>query len=248
MTDGTNTLSAVANIERIIGGSGDNTFIFENGAVFTGTIDGGTGGMNTLDYAAWTTSVTVDLAGGLATGTSGVSNIRNVRGGSAADVLKGDGQANVLTGGGGNDVLTGRAGDDTYRITDGGGTDTIVEVTGEGSDTLDYSLYTSAVVVNLGAGTATATAGVASIENVTGGAGNDVIIGDDNPNVLYGGAGNDTITGGAGADVLGGGTGANTLTGGTEDDTYMLAGGTATIVENADEGSDTLDYSAYSSA
>ncbi len=41
-----------------------------------------------------------------------------------------------------------------------------------------------------------------SVENVTGSAFNDTLIGDGLANVLSGGAGNDTLTGGAGADVF----------------------------------------------
>ena len=41
-----------------------------------------------------------------------------------------------------------------------------------------------------------------NIQNVTGGAGNDTIIGDDNANVLNGGLGNDTITGNGGDDTI----------------------------------------------
>jgi Ca2+-binding RTX toxin-like protein len=77
---------------------------------------------------------------------------------------------------------------------------------GAGTDTLDYSQFATAVRVNLAAGTATAVAGgVGGIENVTGGWGNDELIGDGLANVLLGGWGMDTLHGGAGNDVLDGG-------------------------------------------
>ena len=58
-----------------------------------------------------------------------------------------------------------------------------------GSDTLDYSPYTTAIAVNLSIGQATAVNGAAinsviNIENVTGGSGNDTLLGDQGNNVL----------------------------------------------------------------
>ena len=72
VTDGTNFLSRVANIEGIIDGQADDTFVFEDGAVFNGTIGASNewfgvlgfnqgAGLNTFDFSAYTTSVKVDL-------------------------------------------------------------------------------------------------------------------------------------------------------------------------------------------
>jgi filamentous hemagglutinin family protein len=49
-----NTLT-FSNIENISGGSGNDTFVFSNGATISGIING-RGGTNTLDYSAFTTS------------------------------------------------------------------------------------------------------------------------------------------------------------------------------------------------
>ncbi len=87
-----------------------------------------------------------------------------------------------------------------------------------GSDTLDYSSYGAAVLVNLPFGTATAIAGgISNIQNVTGGAGHDLLVGDQFSNVLEGGPGQDVLIGGGIdwttyaysflPDVLSGGTG-----------------------------------------
>jgi hypothetical protein len=96
---GTVTFSGAANL---IGGSGDNTFVFADGAGVDGTINGG-GGTNTLDYSAYSSSVLVDLQTGFATGVgAGIANIQNVTGGSGG----GAGIYNILVGNGGN-VLTG---------------------------------------------------------------------------------------------------------------------------------------------
>src|SRR5262249_58364683 len=52
---------------------------------------------------------------------------------------------------------------------------------------------------------------LSSIENVTGGSGNDTIAGSAVANILIGGAGNDRLTGGAGNDSLTGGAGSDTF-------------------------------------
>ncbi|TCR68333.1 Ig-like domain-containing protein [Bosea sp. BK604] len=109
------------------------------------------------------------------------------------DLLKGGAGDDALFGGSGNDVLIGGAGDD---LLDGGA----------GVDTVDYSGDISGIMVDLSAGTAEGEAigadELVDIENVIGGAGNDILIGDDGDNLFVGGAGNDTIDGGAGFDTL----------------------------------------------
>src|SRR5262249_62011507 len=109
--------------------------------------------------------------------------------------------------------LRGGNNDDVFRFNDN------AKVTGKidglgGNDTLDYSLYTSAVSVNLATGVATGTGGVANIENVIGGLAADVLIGDAADNILWGNNGNDVLVGGAGNDVLVGGAGGALLDGG----------------------------------
>ena len=51
------------------------------------------------------------------------------------------------------------------------------------------------------------------VENVTGGAGGDVIVGNSNANTLVGGGGDDTIRGGSNEDTLDGGLGSDLLQG-----------------------------------
>ena len=59
-----------------------------------------------------------------------------------------------------------------------------------------------------------------TVENATGGSGNDKLVGNDAANTLDGSAGDDTIHGGAGNDTLVGGTGSDTLHGGAGADTF----------------------------
>ena len=120
-------------VEHLVGGRRDNVFVFEDGAAFAGTVDGGSGSGNTLDYSAYTTAVDVDLSAGRATGTragaGAVSRIQNVLGGLGPDVLAGNEGANILAGGPGDDTLISRGGDDLLAGDDG--EDTLVGPPGD---------------------------------------------------------------------------------------------------------------------
>ncbi|KRE16519.1 hypothetical protein ASE63_14955 [Bosea sp. Root381] len=167
-----------------------------------------------------------------------------VRGGAGDDLLDGGEGDDVLQGGEGNDRLIGGLGDDF--LFGGAGNDTLVGGEGndlldggEGIDTADYSAETSGITVDLSTGKATgADIGLDTlqgIENVIGGSGDDVLIGNDQANVLNGGAGNDRIVIGAGDTAIGGegddsievkaGAGAAAIVdGGTGFDTVKLLG------------------------
>ncbi len=184
ITDGTNTVSYPGMaVENLVGGLGNDVFLFSDGATVAGgagTIDGG-GGNNTLNYAAYTTPVTVNLGTGKATGTSGIANIQTLVGGSAADTLVGTAAPNIwkiaakdtgmLNGTfsfSSIENLTGGSGADTFAFADGAGVSGIVDG-GDGVDRLNYSAYTTAVVVDFAGGTATGTGGTRNIEAVLGG-------------------------------------------------------------------------------
>ena len=130
----------------------------------------------------------------------------------------------VLHGGGGNDGLIGDGGND---VLDGG----------PGGDTASYSGSTTAVRVDLAAGTADGAGGerdrLTGVENVIGGAGDDALRGDDEPNLLVGGAGDDRVDGRGGNDRLGPDTGrdvgADVLRGGAGDDTLYSGGRAFTL-------------------
>ena len=176
----TNTL-AISGIEALSGGSQADTFIFADGATLesgAGTLNGA-GGLNTLDYSVYTTSVSVDLGAGTATGTAGVTNVADVIGGQAGDALTGYAGANTLIGGPGDDTLSGAAGNDTYIFKDGAGTDTVVENAGGGTDTLDFSAVTNALTFSPAAYTVADTTlnmtYSAYVENLIGGTGVDTI-------------------------------------------------------------------------
>lgn len=122
---------------------------------------------------------------------------------------------------------------------------------GGGNDTIDASNQTQSVLLNLNAGSwsqigktfwngqtyvrdCLTIAYSTVIENATGSAYNDTLIGNAAANVLRGGAGNDTLDGGAGSDTLYGGTG---------DDTYVVDQSGDIVSENVNEGIDTVNAS-----
>ena len=155
----------------------------------------------------------------------------------------GDGN-DTLVGGTGADSMFGSGGDDLFVLEDDFGADTIngwstSETTG---DSLDASAVTQDVTLDLSqqgaanpeSGTisnGTDTAQFTDIENITLGAGNDVVIGSTGDDTVDTGAGNDTIDGGDGADSIIAGAGddditvdpGDTVSGGDGDDTFRIA-------------------------
>jgi Ca2+-binding RTX toxin-like protein len=204
------------------------------------------GGTDLLDYGATNVGVTVNLQAGTASGFSAISGaaiagIDNVIGGSGADSLTGDINANQLSGGGGDDVLNGGLGNDAL-------------IGGGGTDTASYAGETANMFIDLAAGQARRGSVASpvedtftSIENATGGSGNDSITGSGGANTLNGGAGADNISGGGGADVLIGGLGDDVMNGNAGNDAFVFDAGFGhdTIVQFGDTGGnqDVLDFS-----
>jgi WD40 repeat protein/serine/threonine protein kinase len=117
-------------VAKLTGGGGNDTFVFSDGAGIAGNLDGGSGGGGTLNYAAYSSSVIVDLQTGTATGVGGnIANIANVTGGNGGragiyNILVGKG-GNVLTGGNGRGNLL-IAGASTSTLTGGDGDDILI--------------------------------------------------------------------------------------------------------------------------
>jgi Ca2+-binding RTX toxin-like protein len=148
---------------------------------------------------------------------NGTNGGDSLYGTASADVIKGGGGNDFLDGGNGNDILVssiwdastldGGAGDDTFK---GSGASDVL-IGGSGSDTADFS-HMSFVTITLGdpipywAGSEDPHAQFISIENLTGAAGQDVLVGNGESNILRGLAGQDNLIGGGGADIMYGGT------------------------------------------
>jgi hypothetical protein len=222
-------------IQNLTGGTSTDTFNFNPGGSVSGTINGG-GSTNTLNYSAFGTPVTVNLAANTATGTGGIANVGKLVGsGLAGDLLVGPNTTNAwsITGNNAGTLntfafsgianLTGGSGMDVFKFSNGKSVSGSIDG-GGGGDWLDYSLYTTPVAVNLSTGTATAIGGtVANIQDVRGGSGGNTLTGDSAGNILIGGTGADTINGGSGASILIGDKGADNVVGGSGND--IIIGG-----------------------
>ncbi|MFM2078351.1 MAG: hypothetical protein RJA49_2241 [Actinomycetota bacterium] len=174
------------------------------------------------------------------------TDVENVYGGGGGDKLTGNAANNVLRGGAGNDELYGLAGDDTFDEQNGWDTSVLAAAVpvaadpsltsgndkisgGEGIDTVDYSLRTTILDVDMvgTANAADADDGItgetddvfADCENLIGGVAANTLVGNDSDNVLTGGAAADDISGGKGGDTIFGKAGDDALSGGEGDDT-----------------------------
>jgi Ca2+-binding RTX toxin-like protein len=79
-----------------------------------------------------------------------------------------------------------------------------------------------------------------TINNITGTSGNNIIQGTANNDNIQGLGGNDQLFGLAGNDTLNGGSGKDSMTGGSGNDTYIIDNTGDKIVENPEEGTDTV--------
>ncbi len=100
-------------IENLQGSSNVDVFKFSAAGKET-SINGGGGG-DWLDYSGFASAVAVDLLAGSATNVNGglpgsISNIQNVHGGNAGNILHGNSQGNILIGGLGGGAITGGTG------------------------------------------------------------------------------------------------------------------------------------------
>jgi hypothetical protein len=117
-----------SNFQHLEGGTGVDTFKFGT-AGSVQSIDGGgapAGQGDWLDYSAFTSPVTVNLATGSATGVNGgaagaVKNVQNVIGCAGNNILTGDAQGNILIGGGGTNTIVGGSGNSLLIGGSGGG-------------------------------------------------------------------------------------------------------------------------------
>ncbi len=227
-----NLIDGGAGADRLLGGAGNDTYVVDNDGdrvteqLVAGHDDGGTD-------VVWS-SVTFHLVPYVENLTlTGTGNI-NGTGNDLANIVTGNDGNNGLNGDLGADTLIGGKGNDTYYVDNAG--DVVTESANEGTDKV-----VSSVTYTLGA----------NVENLTltgngnvNGTGNDaanVITGNDFLNTLVGGAGNDILNGMGGNDVLDGGVGHDTMAGGTGDDNYYIDNTLDVVIENADEGIDTIN-------
>ena len=243
------TVAGGAGDDTITGGAGNDTF------QVTGTGDGfdaitGGAGTDTIQAVADNTIIGLRSLATVEAISAGTFANVSILGSAAADTLSF--ATTTLTGivridgGAGNDIITGGIGNDT--LIGGAGSDTLNG--GAGIDTVDYSYLTTGFTLSLASIAAQTLATgdadtLSNFENVTGGTGNDVLIGTTADNVLNGGAGNDTLTGGLGNDTLTGGLGTDTAVFAGVSTTYSVStlNGVVRVVDNAPtvDGNDGTD-------
>ena len=254
---GGDTITGAGGDDTLCGGGGDDNFV--EGAAPSGADElHGDAGSDRVNYSLRSNPIVADIDGAADDGEAcpGAScendelsaDVEEIEGGSAADVLTGDEDANGLIGNDGNDLLVGLEGADALlglgdtdaagyeeRLAAEGVTATLGTVSGNGN--ADDGLGD-----NLANG----------VENLIGGAGDDVLTGNGVVNALSGGAGadvldgrdlGDSLDGGAAADTVlyssGGGVSVNLATGSA---TGAQGADTLSLIENAvgSPGSDLL--------
>ncbi len=188
--DGNNDLDGGAGNDILSAGTGDDLFSGGDG-IDTVLLSGADVTVDLRLTVAQATGLGLDRFVGIENVTSGGGN--DVLVGSDLDnVLKGAAGDDTLEGGQGHDRLDGGSGIDTARFGGPVGATVSLLLQGRPQDTGGYGIDT-----------------LVGIENLEGGAGNDVFVGDDRANRLIGHGGDDVLTGGRGDDTLEGGAGRN---------------------------------------
>jgi Ca2+-binding RTX toxin-like protein len=230
-----NTLDGGGGADKLYGAAGDDTYIVNNAGVQI--VENANEGTDTVRSSiSYTLGANVENL--VLTGSGNISGYGN----AGQNVITGNAGSNQLDGGGGGDTLQGGAGNDVYYVRNAA--DVIVEGAGEGTAdtvlaTVNYSLGANAQVERL----AGSDSNVTTALNLTGNAYSHLIQGNNGVNTLTGGTGNDSLYGYAGDDRLDGGQGADQMTGGIGDDSYVVDNAGDQVIENANEGTDTVEAS-----
>nr|WP_269466218.1 M10 family metallopeptidase [Rhizobium leguminosarum] len=220
---GNDLLDGGAGNDTLIGGAGNDIYVVDTASdVVTELASAGTDEIRT-SLAAYSIAALINVENLSYTGSANFTGTGN----ALANMIAGGAGHDLLNGGAGADTLIGGAGDDIYIVDNAG--DSVAENAAAGTDTVKTVLASYALGADLenltyiGIGTA-AFAGTGNALN----------------NVLTGGAAADNLSGGAGNDTLLGGAGSDTMSGGTGDDIYVVDIATDLVIENANEGTDTV--------
>lgn len=217
---GNNTLDGGAGNDRMEGGAGDDVYIVDSTSdyVVEGTDEGTDSVISEVTYTLGTNIENLSLTGS--------GNI-NATGNALDNILIGNSGNNTLNGQAGADTMIGGDGYDVYIVDNAA--DIVTENADEGIDlvqsSVSYTLQNHIENLTL--------TGSSNLDG-TGNALDNILLGSSGVNVLSGAGGNDTLNGGSNAD---------TLLGGTGDDVYIVDNVGDIAIENADEGTDTVQSS-----
>jgi Ca2+-binding RTX toxin-like protein len=124
--------------------------------------------------------------------------------------------------------LTGGTANDTFKLASGVGVTGTIDGRA-GSNTLDYSAYTTSIVVDLLLPAATNIGAIKNIQNVNSGTGNSILVGNGGSDSFTVKGGHNLVIGGGGGYKLTGGTGQDILIAGTTSYDTNLAALTAIL-------------------
>lgn len=213
---GANTLVGNGGLDTLIGLGGDDVYMLD-GRDMDVIVEAVGGGIDTANVSSGYV-----LPAGAEVEILNLSGFGfgNVTGNEFSQRITGTGGADIINGFGGSDTMIGQTGDDRYLVRGSG--DQVIEVNGGGTDTV----FTT-VSYNLG---------VNEVEVLS-----TVTNADTTPIDLIGNFATQTVVGNYGNNVLNGGSGGlDTLIGLRGNDLYAVGDGRTVVIENADEGSDTV--------
>lgn len=207
---GNDTLDGAGGNDTMAGGLGNDTYLV--GSALDVVTESTGAGIDTVR----TTTLGLTLASNVDNLTALSAGAFNGIGNTLANVLTGNVGNDTLDGGSGNDTLKGGAGNDTYIVDSA--SDVVTESAGAGSD----SVRSKSAVYALGL----------NVENLVGlSIENSTLTGNNLAN---------HITGNTGNDLLDGLTGSDTMTGGLGNDRYVVDGLGDVVVEQPNQGIDTV--------
>jgi Ca2+-binding RTX toxin-like protein len=216
---GDDVLDGGAGTDVLVGGLGNDTYFVDSSS----DVVSENPGEGALDVVFATASFTlqpgVEVEQLILQGTGNFSGIGN----EFTNTIIGNTGNNFLNGGTGDDFLQGGTGNDTYVVDSAGDT---VDEAGPSTD-IDWVL--SSITYTLGN----------NLDNL--------ILTEDGPDLNINGFGNslnNTIIGNSGDNTLDGGAGGiDQLEGGDGDDTYFIRNSSSVVIENTNEGIDTVQTS-----
>ncbi|ODN71073.1 Poly(beta-D-mannuronate) C5 epimerase 2 [Methylobrevis pamukkalensis] len=211
--NGTNTLDGKGGPDTMIGHDGDDTYFVNHAGDNVVEADGE--GNDTIN-----TTVTYSLVGRFVeTLNITAAGQINATGNGKANTINGGIGNNIIDGGVAADTMAGKGGNDTYIVDNIG--DNVIELDGEGDDTINSSVSYSLV-------------GRFVETLILTGTGNKNATGNGKANTLIGNSGNNVLDGGVAADTMEGKDG---------NDTYIVDNIGDVVIEADGEGNDTINSS-----